>query len=242
MRPHRARHAVNLAVALALAATLAACSSAPDAAEGTGSAVPDAPDAPAEPAAEPVARPQQDLPPSPQPGPEPAPTTEQAPEPSPFTTTSPRGPVEPARWPAEVSITAIDVRAPVLPVGVGTSGALIIPDSPRDVGWYQGGSVPGEPGVALLTSHLDTRREGRGVFAGLVELAVGDEVVLTSADGTTQRWVVTRREQHRKDALPAGLFARAGDAELALVTCGGPFDREARSYRDNVIVWATPAG
>jgi len=162
--------------------------------------------------------------------------------PSPFTTTSPRGPVDTSRWPTEVTIAAIDVRAPVLPVGVGTSGALIVPDSPRDVGWFQGGSVPGEPGVALLTSHLDTRREGRGVFAGLVDLAVGDGIVLTSADGTTQRWTVTGREQHPKDALPEGLFARSGDAELALVTCGGPFDRTRRSYRDNVIVWATPSG
>jgi hypothetical protein len=28
---------------------------------------------------------------------------------------------------------------------------------------------------------------------------------------------------------------------VALVTCGGPFDSAARSYRDNVIVWAKPA-
>lgn len=238
MRPQRGRHALTLAVAFAVAGTLVACSPNPDAAVGPEPAVLNVA------AADPVARP--DPSPSPRPAPEPAPdpepATEPTTEPSPFTTTSPRGPIDTTRWPAEVTIAAIDVRAPVLPVGVGTSGALVIPDSPRDVGWYQGGSVPGEPGVALLTSHLDTRREGRGVFAGLVELAVGDGILLTSADGTAQRWVVTRREQHRKDALPAGLFARSGDAELALVTCGGPFDREARSYRDNVIVWATPAG
>jgi sortase (surface protein transpeptidase) len=123
---------------------------------------------------------------------------------------------------------------------VGSAGELIVPASPMDVGWYQGGAVPGESGVALLTSHVDTRREGRGVFAGLVELLPGDSVLLETAEGTLQRWTVVARTQHRKDALPPELFARSGVAKLALVTCGGPFDRERRSYRDNVIVWAEP--
>lgn len=98
--------------------------------------------------------------------------------------------------------------------------------------------MPGEPGVALLTSHIDTRSEGRGVLSGLVRLSEGDEVLVTAADGVVQRWYVTARTQHRKDELPPELFARAGTPVLALVACGGPFDPAVRSYRDNVIVWA----
>jgi hypothetical protein len=30
-------------------------------------------------------------------------------------------------------------------------------------------------------------------------------------------------------------------AELRLVTCGGTFDRAARSYRDNIVVYAVAA-
>jgi hypothetical protein len=108
------------------------------------------------------------------------------------------------------------------------------------VGWYQGGSVPGEPGVALLTSNIDTRPEGRGVLAGLVRLSEGDEIRVTAADGTVQRWSVIARTQHRKDELPQELFSRSGEPVLALVTCGGPFDATVRTYRDNVIVWAGP--
>ena len=157
---------------------------------------------------------------------------------SPFTTTAPRGAIDPTTWPRGVRIPRLGVDAPVLAVGHDTVGALIVPHSPMDVGWYQGGSVPGEPGVALLTSHVDTRTEGRGVFAGLVDLAEGDPVTVTAADGTEQQWTVTARTQHDKNDLPRELFARSGAPVLALVTCGGPFDREARSYRDNVIVWA----
>ena len=164
-----------------------------------------------------------------------------APAPSPFTTTAPRGAIDPTTWPKAVRIPQLGVDAPVLAVGHDSVGALIVPHSPMDVGWYQGGSVPGEPGVALLTSHVDTRTEGRGVFAGLVDLAAGDTVTITAADGTEQRWTVTARTQHHKSDLPPELFARSGAPVLALVTCGGPFDREARSYRDNVIVWAEPS-
>jgi sortase (surface protein transpeptidase) len=158
----------------------------------------------------------------------------------PFTTTAPRGAIDRSLWPTRLAIPSQDVNAPVEPVGVGTGGELIIPHSPMDVGWYQGGSVPGEPGVALLTSHIDTRTEGRGVLSGLVRLSEGDEIRVTAADGTVQRWSVIARTQHRKDDLPQELFSRAGEPVLALVTCGGPFDATVRSYRDNVIVWAEP--
>jgi sortase (surface protein transpeptidase) len=163
-------------------------------------------------------------------------------EPPMFTTTAPRGAIDRATWPTAVRIPALQVAAPVQVVGVGSEGALIVPHSPMDVGWYQGGSVPGEPGVALLTSHVDTRSEGRGVFAGLVELEEGDTVTIVTADGVEQRWTVTARTQHLKSELPEGLFARSGEPVLALVTCGGPFDRSTRSYRDNVIVWAQRTG
>lgn len=194
--------------------------------------------------------------PAPTPSPQPAPpapdedpdtdaaaTPDEVPvtEASPFTSTAPRGPIDRTLWPTGLAIPALDVRAPVESVGVGADRELIIPPSPMDVGWFQGGAVPGEPGVALLTSHIDTRTEGRGVLSGLVRLSEGDEVEVTIADGTVQRWTVIARTQHHKSDLPPGLFSLTGDPVLALVTCGGPFDASVRSYRDNVIVWAEPA-
>jgi sortase (surface protein transpeptidase) len=158
--------------------------------------------------------------------------------PSPFTTTAPRGRIDQALWPSAVDVPSIGVAAPVLAVGVGSEGELVIPESVLDVGWYQGSAVPGESGVALLTSHLDTRSQGRGVFSGLTSLEVGAAIELRDGRGSATTWRVIAREQHLKTDLPAQLFARTGPPLLALVTCGGPFDRDARSYRDNVIVWA----
>jgi hypothetical protein len=64
-------------------------------------------------------------------------------------------------------------------------------------------------------------------------------VLVDRADGTTARFAVTRVERHAKDAFPTDeVYGPTPDAQLRLVTCGGEFDRAARSYRDNVVVFA----
>ncbi|GAA1218934.1 hypothetical protein GCM10009608_64720 [Pseudonocardia alaniniphila] len=34
------------------------------------------------------------------------------------------------------------------------------------------------------------------------------------------------------------MYGDVAGAELRLITCGGELDREARSYRDNIVVYA----
>lgn len=53
---------------------------------------------------------------------------------------------------------------------------------------------------------------------------------------------MTARQQLTKSELPEELFSRSGRHRIALVTCGGEFDPDVRSYRDNVVVLATRLG
>lgn len=157
--------------------------------------------------------------------------------------TAPRGDRDPAQTPppARLSIPAIGVDAPVAGVGVAADGGMAVIDDIERVGWYEHGPVPGEAGSSVLAAHVDTE-EGPGVFFDLVELAVGDTVEVEDADGALQRFEVSAVDRHHKDALPVEeLFARDGPGRLTLITCGGPFDPEQRSYRDNVVITALPA-
>ena len=78
-------------------------------------------------------------------------------------------------------------------------------------------------------------------MAPMRDAGVGDEVLVTDAAGTMTRWRVVSRELIRKQALPLDrLFTRNGPPRLTLITCGGPFLPEFRSYRDNVVVVAEP--
>jgi hypothetical protein len=68
---------------------------------------------------------------------------------------------------------------------------------------------------------------------------VGARITVTGTDGAVRGYRVVGRETYPKSAIPLQkYFARDGEARLTLITCGGPFDASARSYRDNVVVTA----
>lgn len=108
------------------------------------------------------------------------------------------------------------------------------------VGWYRYGSRPGEDGATVLAAHI--AYDGiDGVFRHLADLRPGDAIAVHLSDGAVQRFVVTALAQHRKEELPDEVFAREGDPQLVLITCGGEFDDDARRYRDNIVAHARPA-
>ena len=144
--------------------------------------------------------------------------------------------------PARISVPAWGVDAPVDSVGIAADGQMELPEDVSRVGWYRFGPVPGADGSAVLAGHVDDREQGPGALFPLTDAAVGDEVTVTDAAGSATRWRVVSREVITKQALPLDrLFARDGAPRLTLITCGGPFLPEFRSYRDNVVVVAEPA-
>lgn len=133
--------------------------------------------------------------------------------------------------------------APVDTVGTLRSGSLELPEDPRRLGWWSGGSRAGAPyGSVVLAGHLDSR-EGLGFAARMTGLASGDEVSVSSG-GLERRYRVQKTyllPRTRLSELTA-LFSNRGDARLVLLTCGGSYDSAARAYSDNLVVEATPIG
>ena len=143
-----------------------------------------------------------------------------------------------ATTPISVRIGAIGVDAPITPVGLEPNGEMEIPESVAQVGWYRLGAVPGRPGSAVLAGHVDSRSQGRGAFFSLSAVEPGAPVTVVDARGVEHQFEVVARRQFPKDGLPADLFSNTGDARLALITCGGDFNSDTRSYRDNIVVYA----
>jgi hypothetical protein len=160
---------------------------------------------------------------------------------------APAVPEEPAERavPLNVRIASISVDAPLIPVGIEPDGAMEIPKDVREIGWYDPygelGVVPGTAGTAVLAGHVDSRSQGRGALYELRGLRTGAEIEVEMSDGSVQRWTITEVIQYPKDVLPYDeLFVWSGPPRLAIITCGGEFDRTARSYRDNIVVYAAP--
>lgn len=154
---------------------------------------------------------------------------------------APRSGVPELPAPARLAVPRLGVDAAVDAVGVEPDGQMTIPAEVDRVGWYRFGPVPGGAGSSVLAGHVDSRTQGLGAMAPLRDAAPGDEILVTDAAGGSTRWRVVSRELISKQVLPLEqLFSREGPPRLTLITCGGPFVPEFRSYRDNVVVVAEP--
>jgi hypothetical protein len=143
--------------------------------------------------------------------------------------------------PVRVRIPAAAVDTGLQRLGRAADGSVEVPASFGEAGWFADGPRPGQAGPAVILGHLDSR-SGPGVFFALPRLAPGAEVLVDRADGSTVTFRVSRTERVPKTAFPTDLvYGATLQPSLRLVTCGGAFDREAGSYRDNVIVYADPA-
>ncbi|MEU1473299.1 class F sortase [Streptomyces sp. NPDC005761] len=159
------------------------------------------------------------------------------PSPSPTPTTAP---ALARSVPKRLKIPAIAVDAPFTPLSIGASGRLDAPP-PNDtnlVGWFKGGVTPGERGAAIVAGHVDTLT-GPAVFLQLRFLRPGSTVDITRTDGTVATFKVDTVETFSKAKFPdKRVYADTTDAQLRLITCGGNYDRKAKDYEDNVVVFA----
>ncbi|GHG27223.1 hypothetical protein GCM10018784_45720 [Streptomyces hydrogenans] len=146
----------------------------------------------------------------------------------------------PRAIPTRLRIAKIGVDAPFTGLKIGPSGALEPPpaDDTNLVGWHAAGIAPGQRGTALIAGHLDTVT-APAVFARLGELEAGDSFEVARADGTVAVFLIDSVESFRKDDFPnQRVYDDTPDALVRLITCAGPYDRAAKDYTENLVVFA----
>ena len=143
--------------------------------------------------------------------------------------------------PVRLRIPALKVDAKIEKLGLQRDGTIAVPATTDIAGWYEYGPRPGQPGPAVILGHVDSTA-GPGIFIDLYRARPGTVVRVDRADGSWATFKITQVAKVPKVQFPTDLvYAPTLDPTLRLVTCGGSFDRSRRSYRDNVIAFATPA-
>jgi sortase (surface protein transpeptidase) len=177
---------------------------------------------------------------------EPAPTSSPAPSADPSSAAVPAPPSSAdgsdVAEPVHLRVPAIDVRTELMQLGLNGDGTVEVPPlGPDDLaGWYRNSPAPGAVGPAVLLGHVDSAEWGPGVFFDLGALSPGDEVEVARADGSVAVFAVDRVERYAKAEFPTlEVYGNTAEPQLRLITCGGAFDPEARSYEDNVVAYAT---
>ncbi|GAA4870406.1 class F sortase [Actinomycetospora straminea] len=122
-------------------------------------------------------------------------------------------------------------------LGLRDDNSLDVPRSAATVGWYQRSASPGEVGPAVLAAHVNFRGE-EGAFYRLGQMAPGQTVEVHRDDGTTAVFAIDRVEQVAKDSFPTeAVYGPTPDGQIRLITCGGVFNEQTRSYEDNIVVF-----
>lgn len=145
--------------------------------------------------------------------------------------------------PAVLTLPSLRVTAVVQSV-TSADGVLAVPEDPAQVGWWSSGARPGAAnGSTVIDGHIDSAVLGEGALFRLAELEPGDPVEVRTTTGTVVRYQVqvqARRVYEKGQGLATEVFDQEVAPRLVLISCGGPFDSEARSYLDNIVVYAIP--
>ncbi|MET7397093.1 class F sortase [Dactylosporangium sp. NPDC005572] len=143
--------------------------------------------------------------------------------------------------PSRLRIGALGVDTALESLTMDGAGVLASPQEYGEAGWFAQGTMPGDPGPAVLAGHVDSRT-GPAVFYKLHELKAGDRILVLRGDAPAGTWLtfsVTAVEHYAKAHFPTQrVYGPTPVPELRLITCGGAFDAARHSYRDNIVVYA----
>ena len=141
--------------------------------------------------------------------------------------------------PRALYISKLNVSARILPMGVGTNGAVQAPLNIFDAGWYSGSVKPGEAGAMFIDGHASgPTREG--LFAYLDTMKKDDQLQVEKGDGTMLTYRVTHTETVPLDQIDMKKVLRPyGSASqgLNIMTCTGKWIEDKKTYDQRVIVY-----
>lgn len=145
--------------------------------------------------------------------------------------------------PVWVRIPSIGVNAGIEAVGLTAANAMATPQDWNNVGWYDLGYWPGQPGNAVMTGHLDAPGSKPAVFWRLKELRPGDRILVVMESGRTLAFVVIESVYYPYDDAPLWrIFGPSGESRLNLITCRGDWDRQLRTYDHRLVVYTRQIG
>jgi hypothetical protein len=146
-------------------------------------------------------------------------------------------------WQPQVTIRSLCISAPLALGGV-VGGDLLIPADVQRVGLDAGSAALGaRHGTTIIAGHVDNFTQGDGAFHFLYQVQPGALISVTGLDHKVTTWRAYETAVVAKTALPSGIWSTTGARRLVLVTCGGPLVHtgSGNTYRDNILIYATPA-
>lgn len=154
------------------------------------------------------------------------------------TSSIPAAQVDPREYPDRFEVPSLSIDTHVQHVGVTAAGNMGVPNNFTDVGWYKYGVVPGYRGSAVIDGHVDNGLALAGVFKHLGDIKVGDDIYVTSKEGTRLHFRVQEVQSYDYKSVPLEkVFSRTDRARLNLITCEGNWVKAEKTYDKRLVVY-----
>lgn len=175
----------------------------------------------------------------------PSPSSSSSPSAAPIKGSTGKAPLG-ASKPVTVSIPAIGVKTPVLPIGLASDGTLQVPQPGPNLNkaaWFKNSPTPGQPGPSIIEGHVDST-QGPSVFFKLGNIRPGNKIFVKRADGVTAVFTVNAVRDFKKASFPTDIVYGAEDLSqplLRVITCSD-FDAAISHHVGNEVVFAHLTG
>jgi LPXTG-site transpeptidase (sortase) family protein len=147
----------------------------------------------------------------------------------------------PRSEPRYIKIASLGVDARVQNVGWDEGEQMAMSSNIFDAAWFNGSARPGDAGAVVINGHVSGPSQD-GIFAKVSHLKQGDTIVIERGDTMKFSYEVRKVETVRLEDVNSGKLFQVidgADQGLNLITCSGQYDRNADSYSDRTIVYAT---
>ncbi len=141
--------------------------------------------------------------------------------------------------PKYITIPSINTEGYIINVGIDQNGAMAVPPNVHLAGWFIESVRPGQKGLSIIDGHVDGTSVG-GIFRHLNELNEGDRFTITMGDEKVLNYVIRQKHTVKTEEAANILFSKdsAIQSQLNLITCGGTYLEDQRTYDHRVIVVA----
>lgn len=141
--------------------------------------------------------------------------------------------------PRKIELPGLGIAGCIQKVGIDQHKAVGAPSNIHVAGWYVKSALPGEKGVSLIDGHVQGHHSD-GIFKKLDRLKAGHKVRVQLGNGQWREFEVVRADSYAVDSASQEMLKpiEGIDRQLTLITCGGKYDKQTKTYDKRVIVRA----
>ena len=145
----------------------------------------------------------------------------------------------PADKPLSIQLPTVKAEGFIQQVGADKDNRMVVPNNVHMAGWYTGSPLPGNDGLSIIDGHVHGLY-AKGIFYNIGKLKADDKFSVTFGDKSVKNFKVKKVQTTTVEEANTALYVRDNSIakQLNLITCGGKFDKDTKTYDARVIVVA----